>query len=161
VNIFVLDLDARAAARLHCDRPVVKMPTETAQLMCTALAVHGRSGLGYKPTHVHHPCALWAARSRANFEWLGELGLELVEEHGRRYAHTAAGRRGHAAGPVLREALGLRASVPAGALTDFAQAMPDERRGDDVVEAYRRYYRLDKQAIATWRAPSTRPDWMD
>lgn len=37
MNIFVLDLDPGSATRQHCDKHVVKMATETAQILCTAL----------------------------------------------------------------------------------------------------------------------------
>jgi hypothetical protein len=36
MNIFVLSRCPRAAARLHCDKHVVKMILETAQLLYTA-----------------------------------------------------------------------------------------------------------------------------
>lgn len=160
MNIFALAADPTEAARLHCDRHVVKMPLEAAQMLCTVLHALGVRGLAYKPTHPLHPCTIWAAESRSNFEWLALLGAALVEEHGRRYSHTEAGKRGHAAGPVIFEALSLSGSVPAGPLTEFAQAMPEEHRGPDPVAAYRRYYREEKREIATWRAPSVRPEWM-
>lgn len=161
MNIFVLDLDPAVAARHHCDKHVVKMPTETAQILCTALRLSGYRGqLRYKPTHHLHPCVRWAAESRSNFRWLAELGRHLVAEHGRRYANTRAGQRGHAAGPVIAQALELADEIPDGELTAFAQAMPLELRGDDPVAAYRRYYVKDKVSIATWRLPSVRPSWM-
>jgi hypothetical protein len=161
MNIFAIDLNPAEAARLHCDRHVVKMPLEAGQMLCTALRAAGHTGpLPYKPTHAGHPCTLWAALTRANFIWLARLGLALVAEHGLRYSHTKAGKRGHAAGPVIREALALADQIPAGDLTPFALAMPEEYRGPDAVQAYRRYYAGDKASIATWRAPSTRPDWM-
>lgn len=40
VNIFFLDYDPAAAARAHCDKHVVKMILETAQLLSTAWHVH-------------------------------------------------------------------------------------------------------------------------
>ena len=36
MNIFMLDRDPRVAANMHCDKHVVKMILETAQLLCTA-----------------------------------------------------------------------------------------------------------------------------
>jgi len=36
VNIFVLDRDPELAAKYHCDKHVVKMILESAQMMCAA-----------------------------------------------------------------------------------------------------------------------------
>jgi len=93
VNIFVLHTDPVRAARYHCDRHVVKMTLETAQLLSTALALENpdqavqlqAAGLIYRPTHRNHPCAQWAAESLANYRWLARLGLALAEEYSYRY----------------------------------------------------------------------------
>src|SRR5574343_412586 len=45
-------------------------------------------------------------------------------------------------------------------LTPFAQAMPDEFRQSDAVQAYRAYYRSNKSAIAVW-TKRDKPDWME
>lgn len=162
MNVFVLAHDPVTAAQLHCDKHVVKMPLETAQLLSTALHQH-RCGAGahlYAPTHERHPCALWAAETRANFEWLVRLGLALVAEHALRYAHTAAGKRGHASRIVIESAAALASAIPAGPLTPFAQAMPEECKHPDPVVAYRQYYATHKRGMATWRPPRSRPAWM-
>ena len=44
-------------------------------------------------------------------------------------------------------------------LTPFAQAMPDEYKRADAVEAYRAYYMGDKAAIAEWNWGTPAPDW--
>jgi hypothetical protein len=36
MNIFILDRDLVKSAQAHVDRHIVKMPLETAQLLCTA-----------------------------------------------------------------------------------------------------------------------------
>lgn len=161
MNIFVLHDDPREAARLHCDKHVVKMPLETAQILSTVLLAAGAYSFAfYKPTHPRHPCTLWAGETRANARWLLALGLELVAEHGRRYPHTKAGCEGHKAGPVLRACARHIELLPEGELTPHAQCMPEHLRGPSAVEAYRRFYVEDKARFATWRAPSTRPGWM-
>lgn len=47
VNIFMLDLDPRAAAQAHCDKHVVKMILETAQLLSSAW--HALDNAMYRP----------------------------------------------------------------------------------------------------------------
>jgi len=46
-----------------------------------------------------------------------------------------------------------------GALTAFAQAMPESYRNEDVVRAYRAYYAGEKRVMASWKAPSAPPVW--
>jgi hypothetical protein len=169
VNIFALDTDPALAAQAHCDRHVVKMILESAQLLSTALARHDpgqharlhAAGLAYRVTHAGHPCTLWAAEARANFLWLCELADGLLVEHRVRYAPKAP----HRSTAVLAALRGSADSIPAGPLTSHAQAMPEELRGPDPVRAYRAYYASHKAVFAdgrpaTWRAPRSRPDWM-
>lgn len=153
MNIFVLDADPNVAAISQCDKHVVKMPLETAQLLCTAAFLNGASGVRYKPTHAKHPCTLWTAASRANFDWLVIHGLALANEYRRRYGKT------HASEAVILDTAKCASLMPACGSTPFAQAMPDEYRCDDSVVAYRRYYLGAKAAIATWRQPAAPPAW--
>jgi hypothetical protein len=152
MNIFVLNEDPKQAARDQCDKHVVKMPLETAQMLCTALRQHGCDDVPYKSAHVKHPCTLWTGVSRDNFLWLVEHGIELCEEYTRRYGKV------HASQAVIVTASGLAEKIPAGVLTAFAQAMPDECKKESAVEAYRNYYKLKKVAIATWKHSET-PSW--
>ena len=41
MNIFVLDRSPQAAAQMQCDRHVVKMVLESAQMLCTAVNLLG------------------------------------------------------------------------------------------------------------------------
>lgn len=161
VNIFVLDRDPRRAARYHCDKHVVKMLLESAQLLSTVLWIvderlaqrnHER-GLLYKPTHRRHPCTLWLSESLANYRWLTRLAGALVDEYHYRY-----GGRSHACEPVIDCCRRFALSKAAQRLTlwatkrrtPFALAMPEMYRSSDAVEAYRRYYIGEKAPICTW-----------
>jgi len=155
MNIFILHTDPNAAARLHCDKHVIKMILESAQMLSSAIAKYGGTPR-YKPTHVGHPCTRWASETRDNFDWLVELALALACE----YEHRYAAKREHKSVDVIRDAHAQRLLVPAGSLTTFAQAMPDQYKHADAVTAYRRYYAAEKARFATWRAPRVRPDWM-
>jgi hypothetical protein len=35
---------------------------------------------GYRPCHVHHPCAKWIRICSGNYLWLAKLGIELARE---------------------------------------------------------------------------------
>jgi len=146
VNIFVLDANPHQAARDHCDKHVVKMVLETAQLLCTAHHVLDGdavpSGL-CKPTHRMHPCAVWARKCSANYAWLTELFDGLLREYAKRYGRTHACSK-------FAGLLPPRA-IRNGDLTPFAQCMPEAYRQYDPVAAYRNYYLNDKSYMATWR----------
>ena len=153
MNIFILDPDPAIAAVSQCDKHIVKMPLETAQMLCTALSGYVEE-TRYRPTHRNHPCTLWAGQSRANFMWLVQHGYALSSEYTRRY-----GRR-HKSEDVIDWAHGHRHLIPiAGGQTDFVQAMPDEYRGDCAISAYRAYYIGEKSSIAAWKISSATPDW--
>ena len=87
MNIFFLSLDPAEAARLHCDKHVVKMILESCQLLYCAHWMCGTimPSNAYKKTHPNHPCAKWVRESQANYRWLCRLGLELCGEYTFRY----------------------------------------------------------------------------
>ena len=152
MNIFVLDRDIGRCAQYHADRHVVKMVLESAQMLCTVLAENGVEA-PYRPTHVHHPCTLWAGESLSNWRWLRELALALNDE----YRYRFGSGRDHKSAEVAR---GLpEPPVPDLGLTEFAQAMPEEYRvRGDAVAAYRRFYMAEKSGFASWTGRPV-PDW--
>ena len=46
-----------------------------------------------------------------------------------------------------------------GALTPFAQAMPDECKDTDAVTAYKSFYNKYKREFATWDRGRQQPNW--
>jgi len=142
VNIFILDSDPVIAAQSQCDKHVVKMILETAQLLSTAVIETGGKAL-YKPTHANHPCAIWARKSQSNFKWLKRHGLALCEEYTNRYGKV------HAAEFVIISCLDK--TIPEGPLTEFAVAMPEYCKTGDPVESYKKYYICEKSKMAKWK----------
>ncbi len=152
MNIFVLDRDPVVAAQSVIDRHSSKMVLETAQLLCAAFEP---GAAPYKRTHYNHPCSVWTRQSAGNFLWLVEHGLGLADEFEFRF------KKNHASRKVIlwcREMM-HRADLPDEELTPFAQAMPDEYKRPDAVEAYRAYYRGGKAAIASWNHGRPAPEW--
>lgn len=45
----------------------------------------GNNNVPYRLTHKNHPCSIWTRKSKANYMWLAELGLELCTEYTHRY----------------------------------------------------------------------------
>jgi hypothetical protein len=154
MNIFALDRDPRRAARWQCDRHVVKMTLETAQILCTV--AHARGMVApYRVTHAHHPCVLWAAGRSGNWRWLLEHGRALAAEYTRRYGHE------HRSLAVIEWAARLPVPGDPGHRQPFIQVMPEPYRCRDSIVAYRRFYRAEKAAFATWKAPAKAPPWWD
>lgn len=155
MNIFVLDEDPHRAAQYACDKHVVKMILETAQLLCAAYPDGYRcsecGAVPYKKTHYNHPCGKWTRASVSNFEWLVEHGRELCREYTLRYG------KHHKSGAVIEYCASHIPSLPDIGLTDFAQAMPDEYKRTDPVAAYREYYKFEKSGFATWK--TEKPYW--
>ncbi|XGA08532.1 MAG: pyrimidine dimer DNA glycosylase/endonuclease V [Wolbachia endosymbiont of Xenopsylla cheopis] len=90
MNILILDKDPIIAAQMLCDKHVVKMPLETAQLLCSVFWVSlnnqiSLSQIPYKLTHHNHPCSIWSRQSQANFSWLVDYGIAICKEYSFRY----------------------------------------------------------------------------
>lgn len=151
MNIFVLNEDPDLAAKDHCDRHIVKMALESAQLLSTAHRVVSGSALPksldaslYRATHVNHPCSIWVRESRGNYDWALNLFRAQLKEYTFRYKKIHGCER----------LVDFLVDAPAGLTgerTPFALAMPDELKTVDAVESYRRYYRRDKAEIAKWK----------
>ena len=144
MNIFVLDENpVKSAQAMDCVR-VPKMVTESAQMMASALRRWGatdeqmpltKSGSPYKGGYHHHPCTIFAGDTRANFKWLAHHAEALLDEYYHRFGKV------HACHNPIYQMSSMRDIIPEGDLTTFAQAMPDEYKDDDVVKAYRSYYK--------------------
>lgn len=161
MNIFVLDEDPVRAAQMQCDKHVVKMTLETAQILCTVVRERAREGYAdtflYRATHKNHPCTKWAGASRDNYKWLIKHFDALAKEYKYRYgrehkSHVKFGKY------LLIEAL----RVPTGELTPFALAMPDKfKLIGDPVQAYRAYYKYEKaKKFALVYTRRQKPEWL-
>lgn len=166
MNIFYLDENPVTAARYHCDKHVVKMILESAQLLCTAINVcAGEQVTPYKSTHINHPCSIWVRESYSNWSYVFNLMLHLEREWQHRWGHNkfhisvsklVATEAGTEAGFTdLAEKY-----LPKGGLTPPALAMPDYCKvTGNPVESYREYYRNEKQHLHKWTNREI-PEWL-
>lgn len=155
MNLFVLHEDPVIAAQLACDKHVVKMTLETAQMLSTIAHAHGMGQWAYRPTHANHPCTLWVGQSQENFEWAFQHGISLGLEYTLRYNKV------HKSQSVIRRLEPLMRLLPKkGKLSPFAQAMPPEYKNSCAVTAYRTFYQKEKARFAKWSFPRSRPEWM-
>lgn len=178
MNIFYLDKDADVAAGMMCDKHVVKMIVETAQMLSTThrymmgvplSSTHAVSGRSYKKyimadpmadkmlckaTMINHPCNAWIRESSGHYDWLWRHGMALMHEYTYRYGKT------HSMEKLYRDYLGF---PPRNLLfkpfVEPPQAMPDACKVQgDAVKAYRQYYIQEKSRFAKWKKGNT-PDW--
>jgi len=160
MNIFVLDNDPENAAAMHCDKHVVKMVLETAQIMSTVHRLYDSpfADQVYKPTHKNHPSVKWAAESSDNYRWLIGLFTNLSREYTYRF-HSV-----HKSWDKLYEPLTRLPSFNGqfrGSRTPFALAMPDVYKfvSDDPVECYRAYYWHEKRDLLKYTRREE-PEWL-
>jgi hypothetical protein len=156
MNTFVLHTDPAIAAKYHVDKHVVKMPTETAQILCTSLYTQFHIKTPYKPVYIYHPCTRWAGQSFYNWDWLWRYGLELCYEYEYRYT------REHAAKQVLFWLSGavkpLSLNWP-GDPTEHPKCVTEPYKRYDTVTAYRLYYLYTKNRLHAWKNRPV-PPWI-
>ncbi|KJV56886.1 hypothetical protein OCHUTO_0284 [Orientia chuto str. Dubai] len=168
MNIFVLHKDSQIAAEMLCDKHIVKMPLETAQLLCSVflVALSNSNSLvsttncdiivPYKLTHCNHPCSIWARSSRGNFNWLRKHGRALCKEYTYRY------KKKHKSETVIdwcdsnKDVLIFQIDE----IQDFVQALPEHYKCSDAVSAYREYYLHEKLRFARWEKCRKAPNWI-
>lgn len=166
MNIFYLDRDPKTCAEMHCDKHVVKMIIEYAQLMSTAhrvldgeeyyaLSVNNRKikrwrhpefdDVLMKASHVHHPSNVWLRQSDSNYAWLYRLFLELTKEYTHRYGKT------HACARLIPSLRYIPKNIPRAEFTEPTPAMPDECKiANNSLASYHKYYIEKKVRFARW-----------
>jgi hypothetical protein len=175
MNIFYLDKNPRKCAKYHCDKHVLKMIVEYAQLMSTAHRVldgfegYGASKSGnrqvkiwtihdsreevlYKAAYVNHPSNVWTRSSIKNYHYVFQLWFYICCEYEQRY------NKKHATWEKLANQLSIYPDhIPEIEETPIPLCMPDECKRDDAVTAYRSFYKSHKRKFATWK--NQVPDW--
>tara|TARA_Y100000385_G_C13089564_1_gene638069 strand:+ start:1520 stop:2143 length:624 start_codon:yes stop_codon:yes gene_type:complete len=175
MNIFYFYDCPVKSAEAQPDKMLVKMPLETAQMLCTAhRELDGdeyadKVGL-YKRAYWNHPCTVWARASKGNYEWLYAHFLALGMEYAYRY------KREHASITKLGKALEKKPdniydyNITLGDMplthpiiskwnrTPIAQCMPDQYKNEDPIKAYRDYC-IHEKHYAKWEKGRDKPKW--
>ncbi len=162
MNIFVLSNCPKEAAKMHCDKHVVKMCLESVQMLCSVFYTKGYVGnIPYKLTHKNHPCSIWARNTENNFNWILEHSRALFDEYTKRY------KKIHKSQKVLEwcEKNKTVLSFFSKDLEPFPIAIADDKLcrkvegfdKKDRIEQYRLYYIFDKP-FAVWNHSET-PSW--
>ena len=160
MNIFVLDECPVISAQMQCDKHIVKMPLETAQMLCSVWHRYGQGmNVPYKEAHKNHPCTLWAGDTMDNYNWLWLHGMELCFEYTRRYNKI------HGAIKHFQALWEGKKFVPdwKNFITPHPQCFSghDDLKTDEnfPIEAYRKFYIVDKSRFARYKY-TNKPQWM-
>ena len=168
MNIFYLHKEPEVSARLHCDKHVVKMIIEYAQMLSTAhrmvdgeqyygLSKNGRriarwrhpnsnlENVLYKASHINHPSAVWVRENAIQYQYMYDLFVALCDEYTYRYGKV------HMTDSKLRDVLNnIPDKMPLGEWREPPQAMPDDVKSESSLDAYHKYYREYKKSFAKW-----------
>jgi hypothetical protein len=154
MNIFFLDWDTKKCAEYHCDKHVVKMILETAQLLCTVHHVSDTQiEIPYRIVHKNHPCSIWSRTSLSNYLYLSELGLELGNEYTFRYGKK------HKSSEIIEWSILNKPNIPDIGFTSPPLAMPEQYKETDPIQSYRNYYMGEKLKFANWKNRDI-PHWL-
>ena len=178
MNIFYLDTDPVKSAELHCDKHVVKMIIEYAQLMSTShrvldgdlyedrtannhrikrwrLSDSNMENVLYKASHINHPSNIWIRSSDSHYQFVYAMFVALCNEYTHRYGRT------HLTEEKLKDILQhLPNNIASADFVEPPQAMPDDVKTSNAVDAYQNYYRVYKKDFAKWTARMT-PSFME
>lgn len=160
MNRFLIEIHPGRIAKSLCDKHIVKMPLEEAQMLSHALhrylakgdedfaTFNKREGLQNGPkNHGKHPCTIWAGDTRANYTYSLAMLEEMCAEYTKRY------HRDHKCSLLIPRFKFMAKYIPDGNITPHPQAFKDhpEFMTDErwPITAYRRYYK--------WKYDTT--DW--
>ena len=156
MNIFHLDKDPKICAEYHCDKHVVKMILETAQMLSTAYRKKfGDNDDLYKTAYPKHPMTIWVGDSGDNFFWSIQLLDQLL------YQYTVRYKKVHKT-IKISNLLHSKHKLWHTWKTEFTPpplCMPDEYKCNDYIQSYRNYYIGDKKRFARYTSVDT-PEFM-
>ena len=181
MNIFALSRSPKDSAQQMLDKHVVKMPTETCQMLHTnslhfdyiehydeepTLAqlkeFHRDIGSNLmKPAMLNHPSTIWARQTPNNTRWLYEHGKALCDEYTHRYGkvHGSQSRILDIAHMIEEDSQWVNATPVTIAMDDKYRLdyNNDIDKWDFEIKSYRHYYLEGKWEFATWKTQP--PNW--
>ena len=94
VNFFYLDKDVEKTAKYYCDKHVVKIPIEIAQILSKIHHIL-KTKIDYQKIYQNSKVVsetlgpyVWSLSSLENYIWTCNLGLELIKEYKHRFNKT-------------------------------------------------------------------------
>ena len=180
MNIFVLDNDPVKAAQLQCNKHIVKMIVESAQMLSTVHRLldgevemrpsksgkrmvkywklnDSREDTIYKAVHMNHPCTIWTRECSSNYDWHYKHFIALCNEYKYRYGkvHNSQTKLE----TVLRDAPNNIKHTEG--ITPFRLAMGDnpECMFADPVKSYRAFYQTKQHRFKMIWTKRDVPEW--
>lgn len=168
MNLFYLHKNPKVSATLHCDKHVVKMIIEYAQMLSTAHRMldgdpyvsqtlggrriqrwrldPDREDILYKASHINHPSTKWVRENSQQYMYAYHMFVSLCNEYTYRYGKT------HLTDSKLREILFYTPdNITLGKWKEPPQCMPDDVKVEnDSLSAYHKYYAVYKKDFAKW-----------
>ena len=172
MNFFYLDEDPFKSIEYHCDKHIVKMPTEYKQMLSTAHRVldgelyidRTKNGARikrwkhpdrkmnrdlYLAGHVNHPTNIWLRECTENYMLMFTYYKLICDEYTYRYGKEHGAKDNwwiFRNPPKNMSSLGYTTPVPQ-AMKMFPECMVE----GDTVQAYRNFYKVAKRSFATWK----------
>ena len=152
---------------MHCDKHVVKMIIEYAQMLSTAHRIldgeqytDASSGrriqrweldgdmeqVLYKASHINHPSTQWVRENAIQYQYAYDMFTALCDEYTFRYGKV------HLTDKKLRKLLNnLPNNITLGVYSEPPQCMPNDVKVlGDSINAYHKYYAVYKKDFAKW-----------
>ena len=167
MNIFYVHEDPIAAAQALCNKHVVKMIGETANMLLWKFQKQGgftrpisKSGQPLQLSHENHPATRWVLQSSENYDWTISHLQGLTQEYQKRYRQAHFGARYLDYIQLFRQSLSFDSSSATpfvGCFGEYNYLSQDKSLS--TVEAYRKFYWLDKYSFARWPSVYAIPNW--
>ena len=183
MNLFILDDDPVVAAQLQCDKHVVKMIVESAQMLSTAhriidgevekrLSMSGKTMVKYwvhpdsnqepvlyRVAHQAHPCTIWTMASSENYNWHYEHFTALCDEYTYRYGKVHATETKLAT--VLRNPPKNIEYTDRKSPFRLAMGSNPECMFEDAVKSYRAFYQTKQERFKMLWTKRKQPEWFN
>lgn len=179
MNIFILDKNPIIAAQQQCDKHVVKMIVESAQMLSTVHRMvdgtmerrpsksgsmlqyfkHPNSNLEkilYKACHFNHPSTVWTRESVQNYIWHYDHFYALCNEYTYRYGKI------HSTETKLGEVLSIPPRyISHRNMTPFKLAMAafPQCIVKDPIQSYRNFYQTKQERFKMVWTKRSIPEW--
>ena len=180
MNIFYLDKDPIIAAQMQCDKHVVKMVVESAQMLSTTHRIidgslerrksisgktmskyyalpDSRENVLYKAVHMKHPCTIWTCQSNNNYNWHYVHWKALCSEYAYRY-----GKRHNSEVLLDKYLVSPPHNIEVGYKTPLPLAMgsgPECIDYNDPISSYRKFYMTKQKNFNMVWTKREMPSW--
>jgi len=172
MNLFFLHVDPQTCAQQHCDKHVVKMLLETAQILYTAHHL-SKSILpkgAYKLSYPGHPTVVWASKCYENYKYASLVGIYLSKEYTHRYGKIHSCDKhikwlyenipsfSNEINYKNKVVLSYNDDFQSAGMTPVPLAMPEDVKSYDTIHSYRSYYIIYKKHFTKWTSREV-PYW--